>query len=226
MNKHSWMKSPEEDAAMQEEHLPYWQAMIKSMPEQDLTRMTILDFGCNQGGFLQLLFNLRPFKAAVGIDAVDSAIEIARKKCAGLPVEFKVDTSVGRFKAHFDLAFSHEVLYLLPDLSFHAREMFTALKTEGIYYASMGAHLENPLWPRWRRYLKHQANIPPQDYSLEDVVEAFISAGFEVEARRFRIEAFHPYNPETDKIYYPSLMAKLDYFDRDKILFRFVKRSK
>lgn len=208
---------------MQEEHVPYWQAMIDYMVERDLAECTVLDFGCNQGRFLQLLYEQRRFREGVGVDASEEAIARAREEAGDLPLRFEVGGSVAHYRDAFDLAFSHEVLYLLEDLDQHAGELAKALKPGGVYYASIGAHLENPLWPRWRQVLRDQANIPPRDYSLEEVAAAFKAAGFGVGARRLRVPIFHPYDPETDGLFYPTLKAKLDYFDYDKILFRFVK---
>jgi len=55
------------------------------------------------------------------------------------------------------LGFSHEVLYLLPDLAQHAGDMRSALRIGGAYVAAMGCHTDSAVWPRWRRLISETA---------------------------------------------------------------------
>ena len=49
----------------------------------------------------------------------------------------------------FDMAFSHEVLYLLGDLPAHAAGLLAALKPGGSYFAVVGVHAGSPLMSAW-----------------------------------------------------------------------------
>lgn len=217
----SWTEDAAGDERMQHGHTPIWQAMIDAIVEPDLTTLGVLDFGCNQGRFLHQLYARRPFRRGVGLDLAAEAIAVAQARRRNLPLEYAV-APLTAYPAAFDLAFSHEVLYLLPDLAAHAAEMAAALRPGGAYYATIGCHLENSLWPRWRRAIAARASVPPQDYALDDVVDAFVAAGFRATARRLRLDCFLDYTPE-DRDSFGSLARLLDYYSRDKVLFRFVR---
>ncbi|MFT2603543.1 SAM-dependent methyltransferase, partial [Escherichia coli] len=64
----TWYVDPDAENAMADGHAPIWRHLIGLVPEQDLSTRTVLDFGCNQGGFLRHLHALRPFRKALGID--------------------------------------------------------------------------------------------------------------------------------------------------------------
>ena len=44
-------------------HAPIWRRMIDVSVPHDLSASTVLDYGCNQGGFLRLLYDRHPFRA-------------------------------------------------------------------------------------------------------------------------------------------------------------------
>ncbi|MFX9073378.1 hypothetical protein ABTN28_19105, partial [Acinetobacter baumannii] len=49
----TWYVDPDAENAMADGHAPIWRHLIGLVPEQDLSTRTVLDFGCNQGGFLR-----------------------------------------------------------------------------------------------------------------------------------------------------------------------------
>ena len=51
----TWHSDAANEPRMEEGHRPYWRHFIASIPETDLSTRTVLDFGCNRGGFLRLL---------------------------------------------------------------------------------------------------------------------------------------------------------------------------
>jgi hypothetical protein len=59
-----------------------------------------------------------------------SSASIARAEAlkGDRPLSYHVASEVAALGRRFDLAFSHEVLYLLPDLAAHARDMAAVLK--------------------------------------------------------------------------------------------------
>src|SRR5271170_8066127 len=58
----TWHTDSAREAAMEEGHRPLWCHFIQAVPETDLSTREVLDFGCNRGGFLRLLYALRPFR--------------------------------------------------------------------------------------------------------------------------------------------------------------------
>ncbi len=219
----TWHVDPDREAAMEAAHRPLWRHFILSIPETDLSTRTVLDFGCNRGGFLRLLQALKPFHAGVGIDIARDSIVAARTLAGTMPLDFQVATDLGAWRDRVDLAFSYEVIYLLPDLRSHAAQIRQALRDGGVYYAVTGCHTHCPLWPAWRTLIGDSTNAPVQDRSPEDYADAFAAAGFDVSVRKFGYDGFVPAGK--DRRYYPRLTDALDYPAEHKLLFRLVKRD-
>ncbi len=62
----TWYIDPDAEDAMADGHAPIWRHLIGLVPEIDLSGRAVLDFGCNQGGFLRHLHALRPFTGRWG----------------------------------------------------------------------------------------------------------------------------------------------------------------
>ena len=78
------------------------------------------------------------------------------------------------------------MLYLLHDLSVHARALFAALAPGGAYYAVIGVHTGSPLMVKWHRENVDALNLPPLN-DIEDVIAVFEGAGFEAAAARLAV---------------------------------------
>lgn len=219
----TWHTDPQKEVAMGPSHAPLWRHFIETLPDRDLATRTVLDFGCNRGGFLRLLHTLRPFRRAVGIDIASESIAAATAAKGDLPLHFEVATDLAPWADSFDIAFSYEVIYLLSDLAGHARGMFDALRDGGVYYAVTGCHTENPLWPRWREVIGAASNAPVQDRAPQDFIDAFAAAGFAVSVKRFGYDGF--ILATKDRSYYPSIIDAITYAADHKLLFRLEKRA-
>ena len=73
----------------------------------------------------------------------------ARRLAGDRPLFFEVAGTVPDGWCDFDVAFSHEVLYLLEDLAAHAASLFEALRPDGSYFAVMGVHEGSPMMSEW-----------------------------------------------------------------------------
>jgi SAM-dependent methyltransferase len=217
----TWHIDTQREPAMEESHRPLWRHFIETIPETDLSTRTVLDYGCNRGGFLRLLHALKPFRSAFGIDIARESIAAARDLVGSAPIHFDVGTETAIPRGLVDLSFSYEVIYLLPDLASHLTAMHAGLRAGGVYYAVTGCHTQNPLWPAWRDLIGTTTNAPVQDRSPDDYVAAFEAAGFDVSVRRFGYAGFVP--ASKDRRYYPRLTDALDYPAEHKLLFRLVK---
>ena len=217
----TWHTDTTREPAMEEGHRPMWRHFIETVPETDLSRREVLDFGCNRGGFLRLLHALKPFRRGLGIDIARASIAAARDLAGTAPIDYEVASDARAWPDRFDLAFSYEVIYLLPDLAAHAAAMWHALRRGGAYYAVTGCHTDSPLWPLFRKTIAETTNAPVQDRSPDDYAAAFADAGFEVSVRRFGYAGFVP--AANDPRYYPRLMDAVDYAAEHKLLFRLVK---
>ncbi|HEY0122419.1 MAG TPA: methyltransferase domain-containing protein [Rhizobium sp.] len=218
----TWHTDPQGDTAMAESHSPYWRHFIEIVPERDFSSKTVLDFGCNRGGFLRLLHAMRPFRRGVGVDIASDSVAAADAAKGNMPLQFHVTTDLSPFTDSFDVAFSYEVVYLLPDLKRHAEQMFDVMRNGGVYYAVTGCHTEMPLWPRFRELIGGNSNAPVQDRSPQDYIDAFVAAGFNVSVKRFGYDGF--VSGSKDRKYYPSILDALAYPAEYKLLFRLEKR--
>ena len=116
----------------------------------------------------------------------------------------------------FDLAFSHEVLYLVRDLSSHAEAVFAALDPGAAYYAVMGVHDRSPIMAEWHADNATTLDLPPIN-NLDDVAELFEAIGFTVALAELRFR-FVPASLHRAEV---PLLDWLDYYRRDKVLLRF-----
>ncbi len=211
------------ELAMEKGHLPSWMAMIRQISEDNLTGKTVLDFGCNRGGFLRHLFCHKPFARATGVDIAADAIADAQKLGTGLPITYALPDVLADKQGAFDLVFSHEVVYLLPDLAAHARDIHRWLKPGGAYYLAIGEYAENPLWPRWEKIVREFSPVPPQTYSLQHMAEIFHAEGFDIGVTRLDCRGFLEYDP-TEKRYLHTPIELVKFMRDDMMYFRFEKK--
>jgi len=220
-----YWRSAAEDEVMQEEHVFVWNAMVDTV-NTDLAGRRVLDAGCNRGGFLRLLYDRCGIAEGYGYDPAAGAIEDARRLIARRALHFEVADSVPPSWRDFDAAFSHEVLYLLHDLSTHAAAVYAALAPGASYYAVMGVHDGSPLMAEWHR--AHAAELElPGLHRIDDVVEVFQAVGFGAAVSRLRIgfipAAGHDGDAGARSDPGPRLMRWLEYYNDHKLLLRFTR---
>ena len=216
----TWNRNPADEEAMGAAHAPIWRRMIDVSVPEDLRDSTVLDYGCNQGGFLRMLYDRHPFRAGVGLDIARESVARAELLKRQRPIEYRAGSIAADLGHSFDFAFSHEVLYLLPDLSVHAADMKEALRPGGADVAAVGCHTDSAVWPKWRKLIAETSSIPVYDHSLDRVAKAFSDAGFTVSVRPLALDAFMPVTVGSE--YFPKIVDQLRYYSQDKVLFRFV----
>jgi SAM-dependent methyltransferase len=87
-------------------HAPIWRRMIDVSVPDDLRDATVLDYGCNQGGFLRLLYDRHPFRAGVGLDIARESVARAELLKRQRPIEYRAGNSAAALDRTFDFAFS------------------------------------------------------------------------------------------------------------------------
>ena len=138
----SYWRGEIEDEAMQDEHGFIWKAMLDTI-DTDLAGRRVLDAGCNRGGFLRLLVEAEGIAEGYGYDPASGAITDARRLAGDRPLTFEVAETVPDGWGDFDVAFSHEVLYLLEDLP-ATRLVSLALKAQRVVLRRHGRSRREP----------------------------------------------------------------------------------
>jgi SAM-dependent methyltransferase len=177
--------SADDDGAMQDEHGFIWRAMLDTT-DVDLAGRRVLDAGCNRGGFLRLLADGHGIAEGFGYDPASGAIEDARRLADGRPLHFETSDSVPEAWSDLDVAFSHEVLYLLPDLAPHAAAIHRSLRPGGVYFAVLGVHTGSPLMVEWHAANRERLQLPPL-YDIDEVTTTFRRVGFDASMARLEI---------------------------------------
>ena len=170
---------------MQDEHGFIWLAMLDTI-DVDLAGTRVLDAGCNRGGFLRLLADTRGIAEGLGYDPAGGAIDDARRLAGDRPLRFEVASTVPAAWRDLDVAFSHEVLYLLTDLEAHARSVHGALRRGGVYFATLGAHAGSPMMAAWHAAHRDELQLPPLR-EVDEVVDAFRRVGFDAAVSRLAV---------------------------------------
>lgn len=206
---------------MQDEHGFLWSAMLETI-DTDLAGRRVLDVGCNQGGFLRLLVDGAGIAEGHGYDPASGAIEDARRLAGSRPLTFEVADTVPKDWGEFDVAFNHEVLYLLEDLPAHAARLFGALKPGAAYFAVMGVHAASPLMSAWHGEDAVELGLP-RLYDLDEVVAVFENAGFSASVANLRLRFVPVSAHRHGHDHRGDLLAWLDYYTREKVLLRFTR---
>lgn len=208
---------------MQEEHGFIWRSMLETM-DIDLGGARVLDVGCNRGGFLRLLADSAGIAAGYGYDPASGAVEDARRLAGARPLTFETADTVPAGWRGFDVAFSHEVLYLVADLAAHARALFDALSPGCPYFAVMGVHAGSRLMAVWHGEKAGDLSLPPLR-QLDEVADVFGEAGFGVEVARLRLRFVPVSAHRTSDDATGGLIDWLNYYSDDKVMFRFTRRA-
>ena len=208
-----YWQGADEDATMQDEHRFVWDAMLKTI-DVGLSGAKVLDVGCNRGGFLRLLADTRGIAQGWGYDRAAGAVGDAISMAGDRPLTYAVADTVPAGWTSFDVAFSHEVIYLIEDLDAHADAVFEALTPGGVYFAVEGVHSASPMMVAWHAEAAKALGLPPLR-DLDEVVSAFDARGFSVSAARLQF-GFVPTNGHKENYF-----EWLTYYHDFKPLFRF-----
>lgn len=206
--------------------LNFWYSMIRlsqHILDKEIEK-TVLDFGCGTGEFLHLYELMDSLKTGVGLEIdcnlLEKCNELSNEKINYYNYEIQL---CEKYRNYFDVAFSQEVIYTLQDMKQHAEFMFTLIKPGGFYFASIGCHIENPLWSLRRKIIRQEEEYYAYDYSIDEIADVFYAAGFEVGAKKLAPALPYIYNPEITRAFSNSLTNLIDTTDDRKILFSFYK---
>jgi trans-aconitate methyltransferase len=206
-------------------NFPFWHSLIKESIEiiPPDKYLNVLDFGTGEGGFLQLFDFLVPEKQLIGVEKDENLLATCKKRHSAPNISFTASCDLGNGKNEtIDIAYSQEVIYTLPRLDEHAREMYYLLRPGGYYLATIGCHVDNPTYTRRKERIRATENYPAFDYSLDEVGRSFYDAGFRVSVKRLPVTAPLKYSFEAD----PEFLSISDLLlssEQYKTLFVFMK---
>jgi SAM-dependent methyltransferase len=221
MTRPGWHLYDSYEIGIESGNITFWTAMINEVIPPHTGNEVVLDYGCGDGQFLRLLHNMRPFNYGLGVDVDTDLLDKARKNLRdGEPIEYELPGALEGVSEKFDLVFSQEVFWMVEDLASLANTIYHVVKDKGEWYATMGCHIENPLWPHRRRLLKEEGHRV-FDYSLDEVADTFHRAGFEVGLKRLPVEYFNIYHPEFTRQRAQSLSRLVQTTYEQKMLFYF-----
>ncbi|MEM9550587.1 MAG: class I SAM-dependent methyltransferase [Pseudomonadota bacterium] len=215
----TWSSQPDQEDGMTEEHDWIWNEMIGAVHWPEMATARVLDVGCNQGGFLRKLYDRTPFAEGVGVDLAQEAVAMAEARKGTRPLRYVAANRLAEAGTGFDVALSHEVIYLVGDLKDHATQMAEVLAPGAAYHAVTCCHSDNPLWASWRPMIQEFSNLPVPDHSVADISGAFREAGFDVSIGRFLADAFIPM--AWSSAYFPTELDRLETYARWKLMFKF-----
>ena len=208
----------------------FWISMIKESQKilQPNSGESVLDFGCGNGKFLQLFDLMDNLKDGLGLELDNELIKTANKNNQNNSIDYKVyrNRILDNYNEYFDVVYSQEVLYTLKDLKNHAEEIFNSLKKGGFYFATMGSHIQNPLWSKRRELIRAEEKYYAYDYSLDEVANIFYEVGFRVGLKRLPLEYFMIYDKLLTSTFSNSLLDLVETTEENKMLFSFWKPTK
>lgn len=213
------------------QNLIFWISMVRESLKiipQNKTR-NILDFGCGDGKFLHLYKMMDDYSAGYGLELDENLLLEANKhKAENMTYEKYSPEFFNNKKDFFDVVYSQEVMYTIKNLEEHAKEIFNIVKEDGYYFATMGSHIQNPLWSHRRDVIREdfkndKSHYYAYDYSLDEVSKIFYDAGFEVGIKRLPLDYFMVYGKNITREFSNSLYDLVKTAEEEKMLFLFWK---
>lgn len=204
-------------------NFPFWFSMLKEANEViNINQLkSVIDFGCGNGGFAELLSHFFNELLITGIEADDNLITGCKNNNKSRHIKY---INYKEMSSHpkVDLVLSQEVVYTQESLFQHAKEIFDILNNGGHYIFTIGCHIENPTWAIRRNKIRSSEGYPAFDYSLQDVADAFYEVGFRVMVKKLPMHVPMKYVPHQDGEF-SSISDMLRSSEECKFLFIMLK---
>ena len=208
----------------------FWISMINESQKiiNPKKRKNVLDFGCADGGLLNVFNKMDKLKNGLGCELNKNLLHIAKQKNKNKSIKFKLykKNTLQKYHNYFDIVYSQEVIYTIKDLKKHSKEIFNSLKCGGYYFATIGSHIENPLWSKRRELIRKEEQYYAYDYSIDEIANIFYKAGFRVGIKSLPLIYFSIYDKKITISFSNSLSSLLTTTQENKMLFCFMKPCK
>jgi hypothetical protein len=100
--------------------------------------------------------------------------------------------------------------------------MFGALRSGAPYFAVMGVHAGSRMMSEWHASAARELALPKL-HDLDEVVEVFAGAGFDVSVAALELRFVPVSGGRGGHEHRHGLTDWLDYYRRDKVMFRFTR---
>ena len=220
---------PEHDSSLEQANQLFWEALLGHIRRELAGNVVdeVLDVGCHNGGLLSQLASTFHPNRMTGIEPASHCRERAlfrlrtlAPRVAILPPKAWPEVP----SSSIDIVTCHEVLHLVEDLHHLFGNIARVLRPQGIAFVVVGCHSENPVWRTWSAELRDSGQTV-FDRTAFDILHCGIAAGMQGALRPLRRDGWIIYNPKSTVFSYPSIGHLLDHQYRNKLLFRFIRRS-
>ncbi len=214
------------DQDMEDGHQVYWERVIEELEGRYFQGKSIIDIGCNQGGFLRKLCQSFEIQEGFGVDLTRKSVDVANQRKGNLPLSYRAITNLELevdLKQRFDCGISTSVVYLVQDLSHFARQASHCLKSGGVFFVDFADYdyLNSAAMKRLRDEISNGATIPLQNHNLDSISQAFADQGFSIAIKRFAPRNFIPLTvPDR---WYGSVAERLEFEYSRTYLFKMTK---
>lgn len=216
-----WLEPEQGDASLEDEHQEFWQDVVENVIDRSLTQKRVLDFGCNRGGLLKKLHEHYSLEKGVGVDLAQESIKVANSRVNNEPLEYHALTDLSQFNEEFDVALSTAVIYLIQDIQDHAHQMFRALKSGGVYYATHPDYTQSKGGALLMQEIKKFSATDVATNTLDDISNAFEEAGFQVYVKRLRPASYFAHTKNSS--WYASIYDRIQHEYAERYVFKLVK---
>ena len=217
----------DEDDRLDDRNVHFWRALLGHVRADGVrSARTLLDHGCHTGGLTSLATAELGAERVWAVEPVLRSRQLAEQRLRSHHPRVEVNVlPVGVWSqipdGDVDLLLSHEVLYLVEDLTALFNEVVRVLNPQGSAYFVLGCHTENPIWPAWKQELEEMGHVV-YDHSPFDVLRAGAAVGLSPALRPLRDSGWVYYDPRTPRFAFASVRELLDHQFRHKLLFRFL----
>lgn len=202
----------------------FWVGMLSSVLDPVGSTTRVLEFGSTGSEFFRLLHLAFEYKEATGIllavDGPDRSAEWLRP--SGPACRFVHEDAGVSLETPADIAFSQEIVSLLPDLRAHAANMRALLSPSGVYYATVGWHLDNPATASYAASRASEGK-PFHGHCLADITAAFEAEEFEVGFKRLQVPYFLIHDRAIATSRFGGVARMMEALQDWKVLFQFRK---
>jgi hypothetical protein len=203
----------------------YWVAALSHTLEDFDSNLHYAEIGIQNLQFLELLYIQIPYNVATAVVLENDPMPSNSTNLPSTKIKISTFEQFNKQPSDIDIAYSFEIFSLIENINSFAQTIFNSLNSNGVYYATFAWHSNNPC-TQIQIELRKDKNQNFYLYTLDDIVQAFHQAGFEVSIKKINMPYFLVVDPKIIYRRYGSLLNMLDSCYNHLFLFSFRKFKK